>query len=534
MSADYSNKLIFGKDQTERIVSLETNGDETIAFIQEKDGSISKVSDASVFWILTDQKVSSKMNRLAGDQHYKFIGTFPNQEERDRVVKILKKENVDFYRIFDGKEQTLVYNGMTYYKGLQPKEVSILSFDIEATTLLHNEHAKLLIISNTFRDSKGNITQKMFAFDEFQNECEMINAWCSWVRKMDPSIMCGHNIYGYDFGYLNYIARLNGTSLRLGRDGSDIKFDMWDASFRVDGTNDIEYRNARIFGREIVDTMFLSYKYDAQAKKFESYGLKSIIRTLGLEKQGRTFVDAAQIRNLYKDPKWWKLIKQYAEEDADDSLKLFDIMIPAYFYVAQSVSKPFQAVINSATGSQLNNVMVRSYLQDGHSIAKADEIKGIVGGISFAVPNIYKNLYKVDIKSCYPSQILRFKLYDKKKDPEAHFYQMVEYFTLKRFELKKLVKETGDAQAKDRDKSAKEFINSAYGVCTTPGLNYNCEEVGKKITTESRKIINNSLKWASGKNAYYWFEKFYQKTDDLDKWEEVKDKLKEEFGNETV
>lgn len=510
--SDYSNYLIFGKDQTLGIVSLEVKGEEATVFIQEKDGSISTITDNAEFWLLTKDKVSSKLHALDGDQYFKYATTFPNQEDRDNAVKALKKNGNEFYRIYDAKEQSLVYYGMTYYKGLQPSEVSILSFDIEATTLLHNQDAKLLIISNTFRDSKGKITRKMFNYDEFENECDMINSWCAWVRKMDPSILCGHNIYGYDFGYLNYIAQTNGTSLRLGRDGSDIRFDMWDASFRIDGSNEISYRNAHIFGREIVDTMFLSYKYDAVGKNFESYGLKPIIKNLGLEKPGRTFIDASQIRYLYKDPEMWKLIKQYAEEDADDSLKLFDLMAPAYFYVTQSVSKSFQAVINSATGSQLNNVMVRAYLQEGHSIAKADEISGIEGGISFAVPGVYRNLFKIDIKSCYPSQILRFKLFDENKDPKGYFYEMVKYFTYQRFDYKKKFKETGEKYFKDLDAAAKVFINSAYGLCSTPGLNYNCEAVGAKITRESRAIINMALKWASGQDSEYWFKIFREKT----------------------
>lgn len=507
----YSNKLIFGKDQTERIVSIEHKDSEMVIFIQKPSGQISQKIVPATFWFITDKKISSKQELLSGDQFYKHIGKFPSQEQRDEVIKILKKNNIDFYRIYSAKEQSLIYNGMTYYKGLQPKEVSILSFDIETTGLNHDKSSKVLIISNTFRDHTGKLTRKLFNYDEFGSEGEMIDKWCDWVRKIDPSIMCGHNIMGYDWGYLNYLARQNGTKLKLGRDGSEIVFDQWESKFRKDGSQDLEYINCHVYGREIVDTMFLAYKYDI-GRVFPSYGLKPIINHLGLEKKNRTFIDAGQIRNTYKNPEMWKLIKQYAEEDADDSLTLFDLMAPSYFYVTQNVSKSFQAIVNSATGSQINNVMVRSYLQDGHSVAKTDSINPIKGGISFAVPGVYKNLYKLDIKSCYPSQILRFKLYDHKKDPNGNFYEMVKYFTYQRFEYKKKYKETGDQSFKDLDGAAKVFINSAYGACTTPGLNYNCEAVGAKITQESRNVIDLALKWSSGYDSKYWFKIFYEKT----------------------
>ena len=108
-------------------------------------------------------------------------------------------------------------------------------------------------------------------------------------------------------------------------------------------------------------------------------------------------------------------------------------------------------------------------------MARASNLEGEVveGGISFAVPGIYKNVFKVDIKSCYPSQILRFKLFDENKDPEANYYKLVEHFTLQRFEYKKKGQETSDNYWKNLDAMAKIFINSSYGVANTSGLNYN-------------------------------------------------------------
>ena len=62
------------------------------------------------------------------------------------VKDILKKNDVDFYRIYNAKEQSLVYHGMTYYKGLKPQEVSVLSWDIESSTLRHKPESKVLMI----------------------------------------------------------------------------------------------------------------------------------------------------------------------------------------------------------------------------------------------------------------------------------------------------------------------------------------------------------------------------------------------------
>ena len=102
-----------------------------------------------------------------------------------------------------------------------------------------------------------------------------------------------------------------------------------------------------------------------------------------MEKENRQYYDASKIRLVYQDPTEWEKIKQYAKEDADDSLNLFYLMSPAYFYYSQSVSKPFQEIILGATGSQINNIMIRAYLQQGHSIPKASKPEPYEGGNFF-------------------------------------------------------------------------------------------------------------------------------------------------------
>lgn len=493
--------LVFGVNELDKIVSIEASNDRLVVF-REDNGRVDVVYDDNLFWILTNQRVSSKQEELDGNQHYKYIAKFRTAKERNDAVGKLKKAGVDYYRIYDAKEQSLVYQGMTYFKGLTPKDVSILSFDIETTGLLHNEAAKILLISNTYR-SGDTIERKLFAYDEFDSQRDMIDAWCLWVRDTDPTIMCGHNVMGFDIPYMQYIARANNTYLRLGRDGSTIQFDKWESSFRKDGSQDIDFTNCHIFGREIVDTMFLSYKYDI-GRNFVSYGLKPIIKQLGLEKQDRTFVDSAQIRFEYKNPVTWALIKQYAIEDADDSLKLYDKMIPAYFYFNMSCSKSFQQIINTASGSQINNMMVRSYLQKNHSIAKGDEATKYLGAISFGIAGIYRNAFKADVSSLYPSIMRQYKIYNATKDIDKHFLKMLDYFTIERLNDKKLFQETNDIKYEQLSDARKLIINSMYGFMGSSHLNYNYPDGAALVTEYGREILSKAVMFATGKDINYW------------------------------
>lgn len=498
------NRLIYGKDTTENVVSLEVGDDETTLFV-EKDGVVEEVIRPNKYWLLSNRRLSSSFVKLKGSQHYQYGVQFDNRQDYYKARgKWYGSE--DIYTISDPKEAYMLNFGVTYFKGMKYKDVSVLSFDIETTGLRHDDSAKLLLISNTYRRN-GVITRKLFCYDDYSDEGEMLLAWCQWVNEMDPSLLIGHNIYSFDLCYMQFIADKYNVSLDIGRDGSSVKFARRDSKKRVDGSRDQAYRKVRIYGRETVDTMFLAINYDAATKKYESYSLKKLIEHEGLEVKGRQFYDASQIRHNYKIPSEWKKIKTYCVHDSDDALALYDLMAPAYFYMTQSIPKSFQSMIESATGSQLNALLVRSYLQEAHSIPKATPLdENVRGGISFGVPGIYRNLIKWDLKAAYPSQVLRFKLYDPVKDPAANFYKMVEFFTLQRFDLKDQYKKTKDNYYKDMEQSNKIAINSAYGLTITQGLNFNCVEIGKKITSETRAVIDMALIWASGKDSDHYLK----------------------------
>lgn len=496
-----NDKLLYGKNEIQGVVSLEIKDKDIILFCREKNGELSKTTLPNKYWILSAND-EGNWKRLKGENYYKFGRQFDSREDFEKARRYLKA-NSDIYSIYDQKESAQVLKGITYYKGLKPADLAVLSFDLETTGLFHNKDSKVLLISNTFRH-KGIITKKLFCYDEFENEGELLEAWCAWVRKMDPDLITGHNINGFDLHYLQFCAKRAGIKLRLGRNNSPLKIQNYESKFRKDGSQELHYFKSHIYGREIIDTLFLSIRYDVVTKKHPTYGLKAVIAAEGLQKANRAFYDASKIRFNYKDPVEWEKIKDYCRDDSDDALALFDLMAPAQFYLANSIPKPFQLITESATGSQLNSFLVRSYLQEGHSIPKASQLQPVKGGISFGIPGIYSNVIKIDLKSAYPSQILRFKLFDPEKDPEGNFYKMVHHFTYERFELKAKFKETGDKYYYDREQASKIVINSAYGLLNTPGLNFNNSDLANKITEETRQTIELALKWSSNKGMDFY------------------------------
>lgn len=489
-------RLLYGKNETQKIVSIEVNGSSAELFIED-NGVITSQTVPNRYWMLAPTNINGKFVRLKGDLYYKYGVQFTNREEFQKHRMIWKSRNV--FSIYEPKEAIMVKDGYTYFKGLKVEDVSVLSFDLETTGLNPEaEDAKVLLISSTYR-SQGKVEKKLFAYDDYETEAKFLEAWCDWVREKNPSVLLGHNISTFDIPYLKTIAEKHGTQLKLGRDGSALTMESYASRFRKEAGSFIVYNKTRIYGREVIDTLFLSIKHDMASRKYENYGLKNIIKQEGLEKSDRVFYDASKIRVNYKNPAEWSKIKAYCSDDSDDSLALYDLMIKPFFYVSQIVPKPFQTIMESATGSQLNVLMMRSYLQDMHSIPFGNEAVRFEGAISYGKPGVYKNAFKVDVSSLYPSIITTYDVYDEEKDPNKHFLTIVKALTDIRLEYKKLYKDTKDPAYDAMSGSLKILINSAYGFLGASGLNFNSPKCASFITRKGREILQTAIVWATGK-----------------------------------
>ena len=488
------NPLIYGSSTIERIVSIEPTDSGTEIFTEHPDGFVTSNIIPNEYWILANKCLDQFFHPLKGNLNYKWIKTFKSRKSftGDRA----RYKNEDIFSIWNPKEAHMLRSGLSYFKGMKHDEVSSLAFDIETTSLEHTPNAKVLIISNAYQN-KGKIERKLFAYDDYADEGEMLKAWCEWVREKDPTIILGHNILMYDFPYLQHIAQKYGVELLLGRNDSKIEFDDWDSEYRKDANTFYTYKKTHIYGREVIDTLFLSYKYDI-GRKYENYSLKNIVKQEGLEVPDRQFYDASLIRTRYKDPIEWTKIKQYAEHDADDALNIYLLMSPVFFYLTQSVPRSFQHIIESATGGQINAMMNRAYLQDGHSIPAISQMGPYEGGISFGNAGIWSNCQKIDVKQMYPSIILEYNLHDKEKDPKAYLVELCKFFTSKREEYKLLAKT--DFLYDAQQQTFKILSNSLYGTLGSKFNNFNFPQGAAFITEKGRDILKLAIKWAEDKD----------------------------------
>lgn len=538
---EYANNLVYGSEKTRNVVSVEVKDSEVYIYTETPEG-VELEQRPIKHYFLTDVKPLIPHTRLSGDLHFKYLTEFGTAEEKQRAVgQLIGKYGREGYRnhlfnLYDPREEYMVRNGMTYFKGMSPSDVSILSFDIETNKTLDPTlpHSKTLLISNTLRKA-GKITRKLFALDEYKNELSMILAWCKYVREVDPSVMIGHNIFRYDTYYLHNRVRItsktqiadgqtkkmNILGLPLGRDGSIMTISKSTSEFRVDGTNSYDYHKVKIFGRELIDSQFMAVRYDI-GREFTSYGLKPLEEALGIAGENRiiwdwekhnpdhiwrTLYEGADFFTMEEAKKLWTDFKQYCMEDSDSPIELYDIMIPAYFYLMNNLPISFQNVYESASGSQINRFLIRGYIQNQHSIPKPSEVPKYQGAISYGNPGIYRNVRKLDVASLYPSIMIQHKIYDEKKDPLKLFLETVETFTNQRLEHKAKANETGEKYYRDMEQAEKIMINSMYGFMGARGLHFNSPENAALVTKHGREILSKAVRWASGREFEHVIKK---------------------------
>lgn len=498
---DDTYQALFGKDNRLKIINADVKDDELYLWFH--DGSIEKLP--CLYWALAEKNIDGKFERLEGNNAFKYKRAFKTLEKLNAFKKQYYK---DLYSITDLTEQQLTCYGITLYKELPFEHLRWLSFDIETNGMTLDKNSKCFIISNTFFDGVT-IQRQLFILNDYETEKDFILDWLDSVAKINPPIITGHNIIGFDIPYLNHIAKRNKIQLTLGRDNTPISINSRASNYRVDGSQTWEYKNINVFGRDIVDGMFLSVKYDV-GRNFPSWGLKPIIEHLGLVAEGRQFYDAASIGKNWDNLEERKKIIEYCKFDGDDSAELYKLMAPSFYYLTRSIPKTLQSIVNSASGSWLNSILVRSYLQNGKSVAKKSEPSYVTGGISFGCTGIHRNSLKIDIISMYPSIMRQWKIYDKQKDPDAVFNKMVEYYTLQRLENKQKFKETKDSYYDDLQASQKIAINSLYGLNGTSGLNYNNFKNADTITSLGRLILRATSVWATGYDVDHWFPEYKQ------------------------
>jgi len=511
------SEVLFGADPTEGIVAVEPVGEEVMRlFLREGERLDMKDEPFTPFMLLEDKalmenfKRSYHVEQLATTNEYRCLVLFERWGDCQKAKTYLQKKTGEppssphgpYLFLSDPVHQFLLLTGKTLFKGLPFKDLHRLALDIETACTPGYEfpnprREEDRIISIALMDNRG-YTEVLFGRDMVEEE--MLVALGEEISRLDPDVLEGHNLFNFDLEYIVARARMHGVELRWGRDGSKPRIRR--SRFSV-AERTIDYTRMEIFGRHVVDTLFLLQYYDVAARELESYGLKAAARHFGLAPEDRTYIERDNIQWYYDHEP--EVLRRYNLDDVKETLALSELLGYSFFLQARIFPFSFQNVFVRGNATKINALFLREYLRQRASVPKSGGRGRVEGGYTDVfLTGVVHRVVHCDVASLYPSILLSFGL-KPPKDTLDVFLPLLRELRGFRLEAKKRAQEAQSSHERDYyqalQQTFKVLINSFYGYLGTELHHFSDPQVAAEVTRRGRELIRQMLEWLKKEGA---------------------------------
>jgi DNA polymerase, archaea type len=511
------NEILFGGDPTPGIVAVEPVSRNKMRLFLRRAGQLTQQEEIFTPFLLLQEenqlqglKESYTVEPLASSNAFKVLVLFEDwgvfEKARDHLRKTTGESGssptAPYLLVSDPVHQFLLLTGKTLFKGLAFKDIHRLAIDIETGCapgfeFSNPKRAEDRILSIALMDNHGH-AEVLFGAD--MGEKEMIQILGERIAALDPDVLEGHNLFNFDLEYIVVRAKMHGVKLRWGRDGSQPR--TRNSRFTV-AERIIDFTRMDIFGRHIVDTMFLLQYYDVTARELENYGLKSAAVHFGLAEDDRTYIDREKIQWTYEhDP---EALKRYNLDDVRETLALSELLGYPFFLQAQIFPYSYQNIFVRGNATKINALFLREYLRRRTSIPKPMARGDFEGGYADVfVVGVVKNVVHCDVASLYPSIMLSFNL-KPAGDSLDVFLPLLRDLRAFRLEAKRKVHEVASHQEGEYyqalQQTFKILINSFYGYLGTTLHHFSDPGLAAEVTRLGREIIRTMLDWLKHERA---------------------------------
>lgn len=492
-SDEHASRVLYGKDTTEGIVSIEIDGPRHArVFRRDRDsGQTTSLLEPLTRWIVTTgdhpllRSVKESRRSLAGNLPLSTLVTFDSRQGYTRAVSSLQGRDPDSVNIRSPLSQFLIASGKTFFKGMAFEDLRRMQLDIETLGFDPKEPDALVIM----------VAMRQGDWEEVlileTDEADLLRRVAECIQTRDPDVIEGHNIFNFDLPYLVERAQRANVRLPMGRDGSEPNVADFTQRFRA-GPLSLPFSTVHIYGRHVIDTYQQIQRWDTTGR-LPSYGLKNIIRALDIEREDREFVEGEQIAVLWNRGERSKdRLARYALDDVRDVDLLSRITLPTEFYQTQILPLAFQTASTAGTGTKIDHLMIRAYLTELHSLPKPEDPRPFPGGyVELVDTGIFGPVVKCDVESLYPSIMLERTILPR-TDVMGAFPLLLEDLTRRRIESKRNAATTrGEAHALHDGLQAtfKILINSFYGYLGFQRGHFNDYDAAEAVTIEGQRII---------------------------------------------
>lgn len=344
------------------------------------------------------------------------------------------------------------------------------------------------------------------------DERTILDAFFAWVAEVDPDVLTGWSVVGFDLAFLDNKCKSLGMRFAMGR-GPELASVFQGGNQRHTGP-----RIARIPGRAVLDGIDL---LKAAFYSFESFSLENVAREfLGVGKLIAPKADkVGEINRLFREDK-----PQLADYNLRDCTLVNEILDKAdlvSFAVARASLTGLALDRLAGATAAFDNLYLPALHRAGRVAPNVNtDAAGVAspgGYVMDSLPGLYKNVLVLDFKSLYPSIIRTFFV-----DPLAlavsdEDTRSVPGFIEARFHRERHILPgliTSLWAARDAAKAARNaplstaikiIMNSFYGVLGTTACRFHDARLASSITRRGHEIITGTRDWveAQGYRVIY-------------------------------
>jgi DNA polymerase I len=511
------SEILFGADPLQGIVAVELMGDAAMrVFLRHGKKLVAQDEPFVPFILVEDEKLMKgfkspyRAERLSAANEYKVLVLFEGweacQKARDHLHKrtgeSASSPQAPYLYLSDPVHQFLLLTGKTLFKGLSFKDIHRVALDIETACapgfeFSNPEREEDRILSVALMDNQG---YSEVLFGREMEEKEMLVSLGERITRLDPDVIEGHNLFNFDLEYLRARAKRHGVSLAWGRNGSlpQIRRSRFTVAERM-----IDFTRMDLFGRHVVDTLFLLQYYDVTAREMESYGLKAAAQHFGLAEEGRTYIEGKDIQwSFDHDP---EALKKYNLEDVKETLALSELLGYPFFLQARIFPYSYQNIFVRGNATKINALFLREYLRQRASVPKPKGGGEFEGGYTDVfVTGVVQHVVHCDVASLYPSILLSYRL-KPAGDTLNIFLPLLRDLREFRLEAKLRAKEAKVPHEHDYyealQQTFKVLINSFYGYLGTEFHHFADQALAAEVTRKGREIIHKMIEWLAKEGA---------------------------------
>ena len=507
------NTLLFGADPTPRIVAIELGETGTVkVYRREADGST--VADVEPFhpfvWCDSDVvDLGIESEKLQNNLKYGWLVTVDSWKELIALRNGLKNAGRDFFALTDPVQHYLTATGRTLFKDLPFEELKRMQIEVlsvagvaDAGTGITDPGYRDHIMSIALSDSTG--WEELLVVDPEnieESEHDTLKRLTAIIKKRDPDVIEGHDLFRFDLPYLVARAKQAKTKLDWGR--SDGFLRSRPSRLQI-AEKTIDYPKFTVGGRHFVDTFLLAQFYDVGMRSLAGFERSDVARHFGFcDNEEISALTGKELQRAYLDNS--EEFRRRALCGLRETRALSQLLSASYFIQAQIFPYNYQDVIVRGNATRINALFLREYFRQRHSIPELPMVRAFEGGYTdIFFTGVAHNVWHCDVASLYPSIMLKFDCFPVTDQLQIFRHLLTDLRTF-RLEAKAEMRAEQDPSKQHHfqalQNTFKILLNSFYGYLGFAQGHFADFDAAARVTQIGRDLLKKMIDWLGKRGA---------------------------------